>query len=69
VIVELILELVCEIVSNIGNASNDKQIRMAVYEYCMGVIRVYIANNTKRVAVVDNTNDGRFLFWSHIFNF
>ncbi|XP_055593707.1 exportin-4-like [Uranotaenia lowii] len=51
VIVDLILELVCEIVSSIGNASSDKMIRTAVHECCFAVIRIYVKNNSNRVSL------------------
>ncbi|XP_055625763.1 exportin-4-like isoform X3 [Toxorhynchites rutilus septentrionalis] len=50
-IVELILELVCEIVYNIGNASTEKAIRTAVYECCFSVIRIFVKNNSDRVSL------------------
>ncbi|EDS27103.1 exportin [Culex quinquefasciatus] len=56
-IVELILELVCEIVANIGNASSEKVIRTAVHECCFSVIRVYVKNNSNRVSLDTAKND------------
>ncbi|KAL1394790.1 hypothetical protein pipiens_011705 [Culex pipiens pipiens] len=56
-IVELILELVCEIVANIGNASSEKAIRTAVHECCFSVIRVYVKNNSNRVSLDTAKND------------
>lgn len=56
VIVELILELMCEIVSNIANASPEKVIRTAILECCFSVIRVYVKNNSNRVSLDTDTD-------------
>ncbi|XP_062563749.1 exportin-4-like [Armigeres subalbatus] len=57
VIVELILELVCEIVSNIANVSTEKVIRTAILECCFSVIRIYVKNNSNRVSLVTTNED------------
>ncbi|XP_058826827.1 exportin-4-like [Topomyia yanbarensis] len=51
VIVELILELVCEIVSVIGNVTSEQVIRTAVHDCCFSVIRIYVKNNSNRVSL------------------
>lgn len=47
--VELILELVCEIVYNIGNGSTEKAIRVAIHECCFSVVRIFVKNNSNKV--------------------
>ncbi|XP_055531872.1 exportin-4-like [Wyeomyia smithii] len=50
-IVELILELVCEVVATIGNVTSEQAIRTAVHECCFSVIRIYVKNNSNRVSL------------------
>lgn len=57
-IIELILELLCDIISYIVNIVEEQHIRQTIYECCIAVIRVYVKHNANRISkMMDNDDD------------
>lgn len=57
-IIELILELLCDIISYIVNIVEEQMIRQTIYECCISVIRIYVKHNANRISkMVENDDD------------